>query len=139
MANHPASSASILLVEDDDFVRDVIVEILRSAGFDVLPAQNAEKAMEVAGTCGDKIDLLLSDVVMPGRTGPELGLELRKNRPSIKLLFTSGYGDSVPEMYGSDMSGAFYLPKPFSVGALVGKVREALDSEARCAGASASG
>jgi len=68
---------------------------------------------------------LLSDVVMPGKTGPELGTELRKHQPELKVVFMSGYGDSCPEASIPDAKEVYYLAKPFSVKTLVDKINEA--------------
>jgi two-component system cell cycle sensor histidine kinase/response regulator CckA len=126
METLPANAATILLVEDDEFVREVAVEILQRAGFVILKARNAAEAAELYQQSHGKIDLLVSDVVMPGKTGPELGAELRAQRPELKIMLMSGYGESSPEGNAADEEGFFYLPKPFSVRTLVDKINEAL-------------
>jgi CheY-like chemotaxis protein len=125
-----AIRATILLVEDDQFVREVAVEILQRAGYRILQASNAAEATDLCRTQLGKIDLLLSDVIMPGKTGPELSAELRAERPNLKVVLMSGYGDSAPEGNFPDVEGAMYLAKPFSVRSLVAKLNEALGGSA---------
>jgi len=117
--------ATILLVEDDEFVQDVAFEILERAGFRIVRARNAAEALEAYRHQEERIDLLLSDVVMPGKTGPELGKELRKQQPELKVVFMSGYGDSCPEASMPNAKEVYYLAKPFSVKTLVDKINEA--------------
>ena len=88
-------------------------------------ARNAAEALEAYRHQEEGIDLLLSDVVMPGKTGPELGTELRKHQPELKVVFMSGYGDSCPEASMPDAKEVYYLAKPFSVKTLVDKINEA--------------
>ena len=107
---------TILLLEDDEFVRVVTNQILRDAGFEVLCARDGVEALELARHHEGTIDMLFSDVILPGKTGPEVGLELRRERPAVKLLFTSGYGDVEAAPGTTIADGNFYLAKPFSVG-----------------------
>ena len=126
MVNTSESRATILLVEDDQFVREVAVEILQRAGYRILQAGNAAEATDLCRGQVGRIDLLLSDVVMPGKTGPELSAELRAERPDLKVVLMSGYGDHAPEGSFPDVEGTMYLAKPFSVRSLVTKLNEAL-------------
>ena len=126
MDNISENRATILLVEDDQFVREVAVEILQRAGYRILQASNAAEATDLYRAQFGNIDLLLSDVIMPGKTGPELGAELRMERPDLKVVLMSGYGDSTPEGNFPEVEGAMYLAKPFSVRSLVTKLNEAL-------------
>ena len=86
---------TILLVEDESFVRDVMDEVLQSVGYRVLKMQSAEEALEFCERSSEKLDLLLTDVVMPGRNGRDLARELRKQSPTMRTLFMSGYGENV--------------------------------------------
>jgi DNA-binding NtrC family response regulator len=82
---------TILVVDDTKMVRELVVGILQDAKFHVLQAGNGEDAMKVAAEHAGKIDLLLSDVQMPGMTGPDLGEALKKSRPDMRAMFMSGF------------------------------------------------
>ena len=84
---------TILLVEDEAFVREVECEVLRSQGFSVLPAENAREAMKLFQENSGGVDLLVSDLVMPGENGHQLASQVRAIRPEIAVLLTSGYDD----------------------------------------------
>ncbi len=116
----------ILVVEDEDFVREVTCEVLLSAGYRVLRARTAPEAVRLFPRNGEKLQLLLTDVVLPGRSGRALAQELGAISPGMKTIFISGYPEN--EIVEQDMKapGAFYLPKPFSVEMLLDRVRMAL-------------
>jgi DNA-binding response OmpR family regulator len=118
---------TILVVEDDAFVRDPTCDILEAGGYQVLRARNAVEAREAFCRQQGGVQLLLSDVVLPGQSGPELANDLRASRPAVKILFISGYGNSITK-YGLTIGQMAYLPKPFSAESLLGKVREVLES-----------
>src|SRR5580704_12367070 len=82
---------AILLVEDEPFVREATCNILEHAGFEVLPAADAREAMEVYVKRACRIDLVMTDMVLPGRTGEQLGHDLREQSPEVVVLITSGY------------------------------------------------
>ena len=124
----PVGKRVILLVEDEPLVRKVTCEVLQSAGYSVLKAKNSAEAIRTFLQHGEEIDLLLTDVVMPGRSGRELARELRAICSDLKTILTSGYPDSV-EGDRSREAGVFYLPKPYAVQSLIAKVREALEGE----------
>jgi len=115
--------ATILLVEDEDFVREVTSQVLRGAGYVVLRARNADEAVAAFHTHAERIGLLLTDVIMPGKRGTELAAELKALCPTMKTMLMSGYPD-VPA--GEVPPGMYYLPKPFSAGMLISKIREVL-------------
>jgi CheY-like chemotaxis protein len=92
----PDSVGSILLVEDDPFVREPISAYLASCGYEILDAANGEEAILVARRYGGAIDLLLTDVVMPKLSGSELRARLSAERPQMKTVFMSGYGRGNP-------------------------------------------
>ncbi len=86
---------TILLVEDEAFVREVTCEVLRSAGYRVLTAKNATEAMQAYEVRGDEVDLLLSDVVLPGESGRVLAGKLRRENPWLKILLVTGYAEQM--------------------------------------------
>ncbi len=117
---------TILLVEDRSDVRLLALTILKSLGYSVLEAESGASALQAAEACEHPIDLLLTDVVMPGMTGTELAKRLRGLRPSMKVLFVSGYTEDERFANGG-MEGKFQLlAKPFTPSALAAKVREVL-------------
>ena len=105
---------TVLLVEDDDVVRAVVAEMLLELGYVVREAGGSEEALELAGD-RDEMDILLTDVVMPGLGGPELAAKLRELRPALRVLYMSGYtarpGSNAQEALGA---GASFLQKPFT-------------------------
>ena len=128
----PASSAggseTVLVVDDSDAVRSAVGSQLERRGYRVLSAASGEDALEVAGGHEGTIDLLLSDVVMPGMSGPELAERLAVTRPGLRVLFMSGYAaDAIAERGVLD-AGAAHLPKPIGAALLASRVREALDT-----------
>jgi CheY-like chemotaxis protein len=118
---------TVLLVEDEDAVRELAVEVLQDAGYRVLQAPSAARAIEMAGEHPGAIDLVVTDVVMPGLGGRELGEQLVASRPGLKVLFMSGYTDDVILRRGVLSSSAAFIEKPFSPEGLARKVREVLD------------
>ncbi len=133
----PASNPrtpTILLVEDESFVRDVAREILCSAGYRVLAAPNAADAVRAFHCHAEGVQLLLTDVVLPDRNGCDLALELVTNGGCVKAIFISGYPENSITRKGLQHPGWHYLPKPFSSASLLHKVREVLDELPMCAG-----
>jgi len=124
---HPThEKATILFVEDENFVREVTAEVLRSAGYAVLAAKDAIDAVRRYGHWMEKIDLLLTDVILPGETGCALASRLRGENSNLKVLFVTGY----PEQMGRpDSAFEALLAKPFSTGALLKSVRSLLERE----------
>jgi CheY-like chemotaxis protein len=120
---------TILLVEDNDSVRDLAVRALRRRGYTVVEARNAEDAIEWMLTSGVKPHLLVTDVVMPGLSGPNLAARLLQRNPHLRVLFMSGYTDD-SGLHGSSW-GVPMLPKPFTPAKLAEHVRHALDAAAR--------
>ena len=121
-------SETILIAEDDDSVRGIASRILRSVGYHVLEARNGREALDVAREYRGRIDLLISDVVMPGMGGRELADAARASRPTLRVLFTSGYTDDEILRRGLSDAGLPFLDKPFTIPLLLGKVREVLEA-----------
>ena len=115
---------TVLLVEDEPMVRTVAERALTRHGYKVITAGNGEEALEIIGR-GDEIDLLVSDVVMPGMDGPTVVAEARKTRPDLKILFMSGYAEEQLRK-SIDLDNVAFLPKPFSVQELAEAARRTL-------------
>jgi two-component system cell cycle sensor histidine kinase/response regulator CckA len=118
----------VLLVEDEEVVRNFAVRALKRQGYKVLEAASGVEALEVMEKNKGKIDIVVSDVVMPEMDGPTLLKELRKNNPDIKIIFVSGYPNDAFKAALGDENFAF-LPKPFSLPQLAAKVKEELSRE----------
>ena len=118
---------TVLLAEDDPSVRAVVSEVLSQKGYRVLRAPDGQAALEMARGQPGEIDLLVTDIVMPGMTGRELAEALTAERPGIRVLYMSGYTDDAVVRHGVLAEGMPYLQKPFSPRALASKVREVLD------------
>ena len=119
---------TVLLVEDDAAVRELAALTLRARGYTVMEAANGNDAVQLAGQHNGKIDLALTDVVMPILGGKEMAQVLRLSRPAIKILFTSGYTEEVIGELGIARRGLHFLQKPYLPAALVRHVRKVLDS-----------
>lgn len=125
----PCGSETILLVEDAELVRNLARQVLEGAGYRVLEAANAEAAIDLCEKInGDRIDLLLTDVIMPGMSGNEMSRVLLKKQPDMPVLYMSGYTDDAIVQHGVLEAGINFLQKPFTPGALALKVREVLDN-----------
>ena len=116
---------TILLVEDEPFVREATCSILESAGFEVLPAEDAQDAMKVYAECKCGIDLVMTDMVLPGRTGQQLGQDLREHSPELAVLVTSGYSNPEYDMEAPE-SRTYFLAKPYSRRTLVERIERIL-------------
>lgn len=131
MPNAPLAErpATILLVEDDPLVREVMFETLVWAGYRVLKASNAAEARMVFRRCRRIVSLLLTDVVLPDQNGRSLAQELRQNEPLPKVILISGYPEHAVCGQAPADDGILYLPKPFSADSLVQTVALALMPE----------
>lgn len=129
----PAASApgseTVLVVEDETAVLGLARQILEEQGYQVLVAGNGPEALQVGQEQGRIIDLLLTDVVMPGMNGRELAERLRPHQPGMKVLYMSGYSDDALASRNLPGRGLHFLAKPFSMDHLVRKVRAVLDAE----------
>jgi two-component system cell cycle sensor histidine kinase/response regulator CckA len=119
---------SILLVEDEDPVRTLAAKVLRSLGYQVMEAKLGRDALAVAGKHNGRIDLLLTDVVMPEFSGAELARKLAESRPTLRVLYMSGYTDEAIIHHGVLAANIAYLQKPFTPEVLAAKVKEVLSS-----------
>jgi two-component system cell cycle sensor histidine kinase/response regulator CckA len=122
----PARGGTILLVEDQDMLRRVTRELLEEGGYRVLEAGSPEAALEIAEAHESPIDLLLTDVVMPGLSGPDLARRLCSSRPETRVLYISGYTDAAILERGIVADRTAFLHKPFTAVALERKIREVL-------------
>ena len=121
---------TILVLEDDISVRHISVRMLRGLGYQVIEAANGEDARRLLSENREqKVDLLLTDLVMPQVSGRRFADSLRVAHPKIKVLFISGYLEESLQPGDRCEPGMFFLPKPFDVEQLSAKVREALDTK----------
>jgi signal transduction histidine kinase len=129
--NRPAAVAggneTVLLVEDEPVVRELAVATLREKGYTVVEAVNGEEGLRLARQHDGKIDLVLTDVVMPVMGGKEMADALRSSHPNTRVLFTSGYTEDALGHHGVLRPGILFLPKPYLTATLARKVREVLD------------
>lgn len=117
---------TILVVEDEEAVRELIREVLDRRGHKVLAAAEAQEAIDLLARFSGTVDLVISDIVMPGMSGPDLIRQLGRSHPGMKVLYISGYTDDAVVYRGHVDAGVAYLEKPFSSDVLVWKVREVL-------------
>ena len=130
----PRGTETILLVEDQEEVRELARDILLEHGYTVLEAGDPEEAWPVFDKHRATIDLLLTDVVMPRASGRQLADRLAPHRPDLKVLYMSGYTDQAIVQHGVLEAGIAYLEKPFTIDTLTHKVRDVLDAPAVGAG-----
>jgi PAS domain S-box-containing protein len=130
----PQSSEVVLLVEDEENIRTPAVEILESRGYRVLAAADASEALQTVAGYPEDIHLMITDVVMPGMSGGQLAERLAEERPSLKVVYISGYPEDAIAHHGVLKPEHVFLQKPFSPAALLTKVREVLDKAHTAAG-----
>lgn len=120
-------SETVLAVDDDPTMLDLLEEVLRPLGYNVLSAASGEEALQMAAEHQNEIDLLLTDVVLPGIKGQDLAKQLLHRCPGVNVLFMSGY--LCPSMAHTDSEQGFeaFIQKPFSPNALLRKIRKLLD------------
>jgi PAS domain S-box-containing protein len=124
----PRGSETVLVVDDDEAIRNLVREFLVSCGYRVLAAGGFDEALEAAGAARGPIHLLVTDVIMRGKSGPALADRLTRDLPGIKVLYISGYSNDAVSVRGALKEGAFFLSKPFTRDLLARKVREVLDA-----------
>lgn len=136
----PLGSGTILLVEDEDSLRELSHRLLEGMGYAVIEAANGADAIRIAGQCADRIQLLVTDVVMPGMSGRELAELLVASHSQMKVLYVSGHTDDVIMHYAILKPGVAFLQKPFTRDGLAKKIQEVLGETGgttdRCVGAS---
>lgn len=120
---------TILLVDDEETVLRFSARVLTKEGFRVLSARSGQEALDATQTRGDVVDLLVTDVMMPGMNGCQLAETLLAQRPSLRVLFMSGYAENVLVTNVGLVPGAAFLSKPFKPSVLVTKVRRVLATE----------
>jgi CheY-like chemotaxis protein len=123
------ADGTILVVEDDSAVRQVALRILREHGYTVLEASRPSEAVTLCEDPTLQVDLLLTDVIMPDCTGPQLAADLAQRFPELRVVYMSGYPGGAAIRAGSLAAGAAYIEKPFTPSALVDKIRTALERE----------
>jgi CheY-like chemotaxis protein len=132
MITHPppaGGSETILVVENEDAVRGLIVEMLVGKGYRVLSSASGPEAQAAAKAYDGPLHLLLTDVIMPGMNGPVLADILQRQYEKMKVLFMSGYADDVLGEHGVLDEGTSFLHKPFTTDGLTSKVRYVLDHD----------
>jgi len=123
----PRGTETVLIVEDEDAVRHIVRRVLEEQGYAILEARDGNDALRICAKRGDEIDLVLSDVIMPGMGGRELARELGERWPKLTILFMSGYNDDGELVATGGDLGSSVLAKPFTSETLARHVREALD------------
>jgi signal transduction histidine kinase/CheY-like chemotaxis protein len=123
----PGGTETVLIVEDEGTLRNLCVQILKQLGYRVLQARNGTEAIAVAQGYGERIDLLLTDVVMPGMNGADLATQLVLHHREMRVLFTSGYTEDVISHHGVLAEGVSFIGKPYTPSALARKVREVIN------------
>jgi two-component system cell cycle sensor histidine kinase/response regulator CckA len=121
---------TVLLVEDDAQLRQLSSSVLAHCGYRMLVANGPEEGLAIAKSNHKDIRLLITDVVMPGMNGRQLAEQILRDSPSMKVLYISGYTNNAIVHYGVLDKGLWFLPKPFTLSALISKVREVLDAPA---------
>jgi CheY-like chemotaxis protein len=120
---------TILLVEDEELVRSLSRQVLESCGYSVIEAGDGVEALEIFEKSEKRIDLLITDVVMPRMGGPELAEKLLALVPNLPILFASGYTDDAIVRHGVLETNVNFIQKPFTIDDVARKVRDLLDSE----------
>jgi CheY-like chemotaxis protein len=124
---HGGGNETVLLVEDEELVRMMLVEVLKAGGYTVLDARHGADALALAEQFTGPIDLLVSDITMPGFSGAELARRLGEKRPDMSVLFISGYSDQEAAQWGKLDREVQFLQKPFHPDAFLTKARQILD------------
>jgi DNA-binding response OmpR family regulator len=122
---------TILVVDDEAGIRGLVRKILRRERYRVLEAGSAEEALAIAVSQGGTIDLLLTDIMLPGMDGTELARRLHESMTGVKVLYISGFSPEETARRTQFPLGATFLAKPFTLGALVSSVRSTLDASSR--------
>ncbi len=129
LANVPLTGrgeGTLLLVEDEEGVRRLARRVLEAVGYRVFEAPNGDEALRLARQWSGPLDLVVTDVIMPGMSGQELSVRLRELRPGLRILYVSGYTDDAILQHGNLLPNTAFLQKPFSPASLVARVRDVL-------------
>ncbi|MEY2668995.1 MAG: hypothetical protein RJA59_1633, partial [Pseudomonadota bacterium] len=126
-----ASGEVILVVEDEERVRSLLVSQLAARGYAVLSAADGREGLQIAERREERIDVLLADVVMPRMSGPELARQLRASHPETSVLFMSGYAEEAVLDGGAPGAEGAFIGKPFEIDALEARIRELLERKGR--------
>jgi two-component system, cell cycle sensor histidine kinase and response regulator CckA len=129
VAEPPRGSATILVVEDDKKLREITVKLLQDGGYRVVEAKDAEDALTILAASQPGIDLLLTDVIMPAKSGAELARQAKESHPNLRSMFMSGYTGDLVGRQGVLMEEASFLEKPFTRRSLLAKVYSVLHSQ----------
>ncbi len=129
VSENKAGNETILVVEDEFMVRELVCDSLKNSGYTILEASNGKEAIEMFNKNSKKIDLILTDVIMPAMSGRKMVELLQKKHPGINALYMSGYTDDAIIKHGVLEPGMAYIQKPFSPKALIQKVQEVLEGE----------
>ena len=129
VASLPRGTETVLLVEDEEGVRELAKEYLESCGYKVLVAQNGQAAIDLVSKHSGPIDLMMTDIVMPGLSGSDLAKKVQSLRPDIRVVYMSGYTDQAIIHHGILSSDVLLLQKPFTMSTLAHKLREALSTK----------
>jgi two-component system, cell cycle sensor histidine kinase and response regulator CckA len=126
-SDSPAGGSEVvLLVEDEAALRAIVAETLRMSGYEVLEAGDPAEGLALAARSPRPLGLVITDVVLPGQSGPEMALQIRKSQPGVRILLISGYPDRASDASASIEPGTPFLGKPFTIDTLLRKVREVL-------------
>lgn len=128
LLNYQRGTETVLLVDDEESLRTVVVDLLSQLGYHVLSAGSGEQAINIANEYSGQIDLLLTDVVMDDLPGPELAQKLLQSRPAMKVVFVSGFADGSFAWDTILKPGMALVQKPFSMKTLSAKLREILQT-----------
>lgn len=126
---------TILLVDDEESLRQVVTQFLsQELGYNLLSVGSGEEALGLVETYSGEIDLLVTDILLPGMSGPELAKKMGALYPNLGIMYISGYADHSLESHGLTSSNSILLQKPFTIKSLATKVREILDKDEDIAG-----
>jgi two-component system cell cycle sensor histidine kinase/response regulator CckA len=129
----------VLVVDDEAPIRVLVSDVLRRLGYRVLTAEHAEAALDTAREYRDSLRLVITDVVMPGRSGLDLAKELGRSMPQLPVLFMSGYHERLLAAEGQVVPSRLFLQKPFALDVLAMRVRQLIDGTAKARSARAGG
>ena len=125
-------TGTVMVVEDEASVRGIVRTVLGNAGYNVMEAGSGAEALHIAREHRGSIDILVTDVILPGCSGPQLALQCRQRWPDLPVLFLSGYGDEKVGQTGLSDANTAFLQKPFTHSTLCAKLRELTDDAVRC-------